>query len=120
MSDRRVRTHAWPPTRSPDDPLREVVRDGVAVLVCSARSVTFASITLVVDKQPVVHASSDQACTALEQVQYLAGEGPCVEALGSGVICLVSSIDDGPWPAFTRACRASGVVTAVALSLIHI
>jgi anti-anti-sigma regulatory factor len=55
-------------------------------------------------------AASDQTILAMDAEQYVAGEGPCVDASIKGRRFHARSLDDeGRWPTFTPKARALGI-----------
>jgi hypothetical protein len=55
--------------------------------------------------------SSSQWAARLEELQYTVGEGPSVQAFGSGGPVLVSDVarEDGRWPGFTASASEAGL-----------
>jgi hypothetical protein len=49
-----------------------------------------ATITLLSDHRPATVASTSDVVTTLDHDQYAAGDGPCIEAAGSGKLVRVS------------------------------
>lgn len=59
-----------------------------------------------------VTAASDTVSSALEDLQFTLGEGPCIDAHGSQLPVLVPDLDVGAvdrWPAYAPAARERGV-----------
>lgn len=62
--------------------------------------------------------SSGPLSRRLDELQFTFGEGPCLDAVASGrpvLIGDVADLDEGRWPAFTRAVSDSGVQAVFAL-----
>ena len=73
-------------------------------------SVDEASVTLVEDPQPRTAAATGPLAVDLDEQQYRAGSGPCVDASLSGQTILIDSHDHhSPYPFLTDACRRHGV-----------
>ncbi len=62
--------------------------------------------------------ASDEVARRLDEVQYGSGVGPCLEALGTGLLVNARLADDGDrWPAFTAAARDAGIGSILSLPL---
>ena len=67
--------------------------------------------------------ATDDVAARIEELQVTLGEGPCVDAIGSGGPVLVPDLDEpdnvtiGRWPAFMDGARAAGVRAVFAFPL---
>lgn len=67
--------------------------------------------------------ATDDIASRIEELQFTLGEGPCVDAVGSGAPVLVSDIRDGKeltenrWPGFRSGAAEAGVRAAFAFPL---
>lgn len=64
--------------------------------------------------------SSSETSRELDELQFTYGEGPCLEAVSTGVPVLVADLDDpqeSRWPAFRESVRGKGVVAVFALPI---
>jgi GAF domain-containing protein len=62
---------------------------------------------------------TDRTSPEVDQAQYDSGEGPCLDALRDAKVYLIgSTAEDGPWPAFRRACAARGIRSTLSLPLV--
>ena len=78
-----------------------------------------AGVTLVADGVVETRVATDPLARRVEQVEYRAGEGPCIEALGTGEARLSASLAaERRWPEFTRAAMEQGVVSTLAVPLL--
>lgn len=67
---------------------------------------------------PVTVASSDELATELDQTQYRAGAGPCLEALATGAPVEVTDLAEAArWAAWQRAAAARGVRKSLSVPL---
>lgn len=67
-----------------------------------------------------VAASSDPASERIEELQFVLGEGPCIDAFASRRPVLVPDLTDGAahrWPAYTPAAHDGGVRAVFAFPL---
>ncbi|MDM7831053.1 ANTAR domain-containing protein [Cellulomonas edaphi] len=83
----------------------------------AARLATRAEVTVTLRREGrlgVVASSGDRA-RSCDEVEYDAGEGPCVEAVDGGVVVRVPDLpSEERWPAWAAAARAAGFVSAAA------
>jgi len=73
-----------------------------------------------VDKQFGLLAAADPVSERLEELQFVLGEGPCVDAVAAGQPVLVGDIaTDGPvrWPAYAPAVLEAGMSATFAFPL---
>ena len=72
------------------------------------------------DTAQLVYAS-DPVSTALDNLQFTLGEGPCVDAYQHGRPVLVPDLDDpeavGRWPGFSRDAAAAGAAAVFAFPM---
>lgn len=91
-------------------PVDAVLQQVAGLATRTIPGVNEASVTLVDDGQPRTAAATGSLAVDLDELQYQAGFGPCVDASLSGQTIFVDSRDDhSPYPFFTDACRRSGV-----------
>jgi len=99
--------------------------DGGAARICelcvSSLPVAGAAVAVMahVNRREVVYASDDVA-NELEELQFSLGEGPCVEAFGTGRPVLVADLSlvvDPRWPIFAAAAARTTARAAYALPL---
>ena len=76
-------------------------------------------ITLPVEGRQRTAVFTDQTAPEIDQAQYDAGEGPCLEAYRAQQIFVIDSMkESGPWPAFRAAALAHGVHSSLSLPLV--
>jgi GAF domain-containing protein len=75
-------------------------------------------ITLRRDGQPLTVASSDDLALAVDEAQYGKGAGPCLEAMDTGAVVLVSDLtSETRWEGYTAHALAHGVASSLSLPL---
>jgi GAF domain-containing protein len=95
------------------------VLDKVADLAAQAMTPAAAcGITVRRDGQPFSAATSNALAAQVDQIQYSTGEGPCLEALGSGTVVQVDDLSrEGRWDHYLPHALAHGVVGSLSLPL---
>jgi GAF domain-containing protein len=77
-----------------------------------------ASVTLLVDGRPETAATTGDQARAVDDAQYRAGEGPCLEAAKTGLVQRVSVPEVGSrWPAFAQEAARLGVASYLSAPL---
>jgi GAF domain-containing protein len=99
-----------------DDTLHRVV-----TLAClSLSGCDFSSVTVDDSGRPRTAACTDKAALAIDEAQYDCDGGPCLEALRRQSVIAVDVIeDDDRWPEFSAAAVEQGVLSSLALPLVH-
>lgn len=98
-----------------EDVLQEVALKAVSA-VADADAV---SITMIEDPPQRTVAYTDDVVLTLDQEQYAAGSGPCLEAAKTKrPVRVVIGADDARWPNFIMAARAVGVSATLSIPLI--
>src|SRR4051794_14791869 len=70
----------------------------------------FAGLTMVVEGRQRTAVFTDRESPEVDQAQYDSGEGPCLDAMRDAKVYQIGSTgEDGPWPAFRRACVERGI-----------
>ena len=96
------------------DGLRKVAAAAGTLLVNCAG----ASVTIIERGKPSTAASTDDDTLALDNVQYDAGDGPCLTAARDQHVIRIDAMDtDTRWPAFTAAARARGIGSSLSMPL---
>ncbi len=100
---------------SPDDLLAGIAELAVETVAgCQA-----AGVTLVSDGSVETRVATDPLVRRLEQIEYAVGEGPCIEALGTGEARVsVSLVAERRWLHFTTAAIEQGVRSTLAVPLL--
>lgn len=112
---------------TPRDRLREGLGAGIArgATYCEIGrdllAATAAAVTLVArDERPRV-CVSDPVAALLDDLQFTTGEGPSVDADGTGTVVVAGDlggpVDAGHWPAFAPAAQAAGILAVVAVPM---
>src|SRR4051812_9442845 len=77
-------------TLDTEDDFAVVLHQMCQQVVNAVPGVDEATITLLTDHRPATVASTSDVVTGLDQDQYAAGDGPCLEAANSGQLVRVS------------------------------
>jgi GAF domain-containing protein len=96
--------------------LRELCEVAVKTLPATGAGVS----VLAADGRYSLLTAADATSERLEEMQFLLGEGPCVEAAGSGIPVFVADLDAEPpsrWPAYSPSMRAAGIRAVFAFPL---
>jgi hypothetical protein len=103
---------------SPGEP-REVLLARVASRVVTLMpGADAATVTLFVDGRPSTVAATDQSMVRLDEAQYAATEGPCLEALRTETVVRADSARMSErWPAFADVAREVGIGTLLSCPL---
>jgi hypothetical protein len=91
---------------------------GAAAVGLSASGVGIS--VLAEDGKHGIFAASDENCERLEELQFVLGEGPCIDALRDRRPVLVSHLDDeaaARWPAYAAEVHACGARAVFAFPL---
>ena len=75
-------------------------------------------ITVRRDGRPLTMASSDSRAAQLDEAQYVAGDGPCLQTLRTGVVNDIADLDaESRWPWFREQAQEHGVRSSLSLPL---
>ena len=75
-------------------------------------------MTTRMDGRPLTVANSDDFAAQLDELQYGAGEGPCLESIDSGEIVLVGDLtQERRWGAYRLHAVAHGVRASLSLPI---
>ena len=70
------------------------------------------------DGRPLTLASSDAVAQRVDEVQYGAGDGPCLQSLQTGAVIDVPDLrDETRWPGYREHALAQGVLSSLSLPL---
>jgi hypothetical protein len=76
------------------------------------------SVTLLRGKAASTATFTGQPALSLDETQYAAGFGPCLDAAGAGQTLLVADMaTETRWPAFTAAALQAGIGSSLSLAL---
>ena len=93
--------------------LGDVARLAAGVVPCAS-----CGITVRRDGQPLTVASSDKWAEQVDEVQYGAGEGPCLDTLHTGAVIDVPDLAaDGRWDGYRQHALEHGVRSSVSIPL---
>jgi GAF domain-containing protein len=97
------------------DTLQRVV-DLAAVAVPPA---AYTGISMLVDDKVTTSLFSDPLVPEIDQAQYAAGTGPCVDAFRDGKVYAIPSTErDERWPKFSRTALEHGIRSTLSLPLL--
>jgi GAF domain-containing protein len=99
--------------------LEETLTRVADLTVEAVPSADFVGLTMPVEGRQRTAVFTDPQSPEVDQAQYDSGEGPCLDALRDAEVYLIGSTgEDGPWPAFRRACVARGIRSTLSLPLV--
>ncbi|MBA3781881.1 MAG: GAF and ANTAR domain-containing protein [Nocardioides sp.] len=76
-------------------------------------------ITTHYDGRPATAATSDLRASLIDEVQYGAGDGPCLTAMRTGEVMEIRDLDNEErWPEFVTAARERGVRCILSMPLV--
>lgn len=102
-----------------DEGLEETLVRVAEMATATLPTCDFADVTLIRNQRPVSKGATSPLANRLDQVQFSAGTGPCLDAWRRGEIVHVPSTRrDDRWPAFSTAAAAAGVMSTTALPLL--
>jgi GAF domain-containing protein len=97
-----------------DDTLDRVARLAVGAI----RGCDGAGITLILDSRAVTSAHTDRLTAEIDSIQYVADEGPCLEAIRKSTTFLIDSIStEQRWPQFCVRAARKGISSCLSLPL---
>ncbi len=97
------------------DTLQRVI-ELAAVAVPPAR---YTGISMIVDDRVVTSVFNDEEVLEIDEAQYRAGTGPCIDAFRRGEVYVITSTErDDRWPEFCRTARDHGVRSTLSLPLV--
>ncbi|MDX6284698.1 MAG: hypothetical protein QOG53_183 [Frankiales bacterium] len=84
-----------------DDDLDRLLDDLCTLTAEAMPGITSCGVTLALDGRPRALAWTDERTKHIDDVQYLASDGPCVEALATGEVVTMNDLtQETRWPAF--------------------
>jgi GAF domain-containing protein len=84
----------------------------------STPPVEFVGLTMMVDDRPSTAVFTDEESPEIDQAQYAAGRGPCVESFATGEVQMIDSTrHDRRWPEFSAACLNHGILSTLSLPM---
>lgn len=99
------------------DGVRSVL-SSVADLTAMNTRVRAASVTVVQGDEATTVAATDQVAVELDETQYAAGYGPCLDAiLSGGIVEMADARTETRWPQFAPKALAIGVLSSMSLPI---
>lgn len=78
----------------------------------------FIAVIVSLEGKPTTSVYSDELAVQLDEVQYKADSGPCLDSFRDGVVYIIDDTRTEPrWPEFAAASAASGVLSTMSLPL---
>lgn len=72
------------------------------------------AVTLLRERRSATVASSNERAAALDEIQYVYGDGPCLTAAREHVVVHVPDVaTDRRWPGYTEAATAAGIASVL-------
>jgi len=104
--------------RLTDHSMRSLLGEVAALLKQSLPSGPEASVTLLTGDRPTTAVSTGEPALSLDEVQYGAGDGPCLQAAREGVVVqIVDNRTDDRWPDYVPAAVERGCLSSLSLPL---
>jgi len=101
-----------------DQPLAAILEQVVHIATRVMPTPTDASITLIAGDEPSTVAFTSDMALALDERQYEAERGPCVDAATSGHLIRIADMRvEERWPRFTKAAVERGVLSSLSVPL---
>ena len=102
-----------------DQSLQETLTRVVELAADAMPAATYVGITMLQDGQPRTSAFSDPDVPEIDQAQYDAGTGPCLDAFRNGEIYRITDTTaDGPWLEFRKSCDLHGIHSTLSMPLV--
>ncbi len=96
----------------------QFTQDVVDLAAARVAPLTSCGMTVRMDGRPLTVASSDELASRLDELQYGAGEGPCLESMETGRIILVRDLaEDDRWGGYRLHALAHGVRASLSLPI---
>lgn len=93
------------------DQIATLARDGIG-------AADYAAVTTLHDHRPETTVATDPIITEIDQAQYDADDGPCLDSFRSGEIRLIDdTTEEARWPEFTATATAHGIRSTLSLPL---
>ena len=102
-----------------DKTLIDTLHRVAALAVEGIEPADFCGLTMLIDGKPRTSVFTDVVAPEIDQAQYDAGSGPCLDSFRTGEIFLIdSTVDEGPWPEFREACRHHGIFSTASFPMV--
>jgi GAF domain-containing protein len=102
-----------------DSTLGDTLQRVIDLAVQAVPPAASAGLTMLVDDEVRTSVCSAPEVTTIDQAQYAAGTGPCLDAFREGVVNTVpSTARDDRWPSFSRTALEHGIRSTLSLPLV--
>jgi GAF domain-containing protein len=102
-----------------DATMGDTLQRVIDLAVVAVPPVAYTGISMLVDGKVTTSVFSDPEVPEIDEAQYRANSGPCVDAFRDGVVYAIPSTErDDRWPEFSRAALAHGVRSTLSLPLL--
>ena len=101
-----------------DATMGDTLRRVIELVVVAMPPATYAGISMLVDDKVTTSVFSDPEVPEIDQAQYSAGTGPCLDAYRDGEVHRIASTErDDRWPEFCRTAVEHGIRSTLSLPL---
>jgi GAF domain-containing protein len=102
-----------------DGTLHQALQRVSELTVIAVPGADLVGLTMTVEGRDRTAVFTDEASPEVDQAQYDTGEGPCLDAFHhQRIFRIESTAEDGPWPAFRKACAEHGIGSTLSLPLV--
>lgn len=101
-----------------DVTVREALDKICAAALDAVADATMAGISMTVDARVGTYVHTHPVVETIDQAQFDAGDGPCVDAFRTGVAVIVdATIDPGPYPKFRTVAADHGMLSTMSVPM---
>jgi len=102
-----------------DETMLDTLHRVATLAVEAIPAAEFCGLTMLVDGEPRTGVFTDPASPEIDQAQYDARSGPCLDSFRTGEILRIdSTAEDGPWPEFRAAALAHGILSTASFPIV--
>src|SRR3954452_10773399 len=102
-----------------DASVADTLQSIIDLAVVAVPPAAYTGISMLVDDKVTTSVFSDPEVPEIDQAQYAAGTGPCLDAFRYGEILGIASTErDERWPEFSRAALEHGIHSTLSLPLL--
>jgi GAF domain-containing protein len=102
-----------------DSSMGETLQRVVELAAVAVPPASYTGITMLVDDKVATSIFSDPEVPEIDQAQYTAGSGPCLDAFREGVVHRIPSTErEDRWPKFCRSALQHGIHSTLSLPLL--
>jgi GAF domain-containing protein len=102
-----------------DKTMLDTLHRVAALAVDAMEPAEYCGLTMLVDGELRTGVFTDPEAPEIDKAQYESGSGPCLDAFRTGEIFRIeSTVADGPWPEFRRACLQHGIMSTASFPML--